>query len=486
MNRRLLFATVAAACFAATVATACGGTTGGRPGGIGTSGAALVTADAVGYLAIDSDLSSSQWQQVDDLLKKFPGRDKWLKALDKELASQKIDYERDIKPALGSELDLAVVGSSSASVSYAMLTKPDSLPNAEALVHKLGEGAPSVTRVVDDWLVVASQAATIDSVLKGSGSALADNSRFKDAFGELPDDALAKVYANGTSLTKLVKSQLNRSETATAGDSGNLDWIAASLVAQGDGLELEGDVKTLNGKSYLGPAYASKLISGVPADAIAYATFHGSGAALDQLKQNPMFNQGLRQFEQMLGVSADELAALFAHENVFYVRRGPGIPEFSLVLEAPDTAQTLATLDRLATHVAKLAPARLGHETEDGLAVKTLNFGPVTARWAGFDGRVLLTTSPTGITDYRAGGDKLGDDSGFKDALSGAGVPDKTNGMLYVNVADAVKLAESYAGLAGGKLPRDVESNLEPLRSFVAYGSPSGDLTKFTAFLAIK
>ena len=110
----------------------------------------------------------------------------------------------------------------------------------------------------------------------------------------------------------------------------------------------------------------------------------------------------------------------------------------------------------------------------------------MTVRWAGFDGRVLLTTSPTGIADYRATGDKLGDDSAFKSALEGAGAPDKTNGLVYVNVADAVRLIENYAGLAGGKLPADVEPNLKPLRSFVAYGSARGDLSKFAAFLEIK
>jgi hypothetical protein len=226
MSRRLLFATAVAACFAATVAAGCGGSTSSRPGGIGTSGAALVTSNAVGYVAIDSDLSSGQWRQVDDLLKKFPGRDKLLDALRQKLAANKLDYERDIRPALGSELDLAVVGGSPASVSYAILTKPDSLLNAEALVHKLGEGAPSATRVVDGWLVVASQDSTIDNVLKGSGSALADDSRFTDAFGELPHDALAKVYANGASLTKLAQSLMAPAETAVAGDSSsNLDWL---------------------------------------------------------------------------------------------------------------------------------------------------------------------------------------------------------------------------------------------------------------------
>ena len=54
-------------------------------------------------------------------------------------------------------------------------------------------------------------------------------------------------------------------------------------------------------------------------------------------------------------MSLDKVVALFEHETAFYVRRGPGLPEFSLVLEALDTQQALTTIDQLAatlsTHV---------------------------------------------------------------------------------------------------------------------------------------
>jgi hypothetical protein len=286
-----------------------------------------------------------------------------------------------------------------------------------------------------------------------------------------------------------VSSLSGVAQTAAVAESSNkLDWVAVAAFAEDDGIKIEGDAKSTTGGSLTGSAYSSKLISGVPADALAFATFHaGSGYdPLSRLRDNPMFSQGLRHFEQELGMPLDDVIALFKHETAFYVRRGPGLPEFSLVLEAPDTQEALTTVDRLAARVAQLAPARLGDEQQGGLDLKTLNFGPVTVRWAGFDGRVLLTTSPTGIADYRSSGDKLGDDSTFRDALGLAGAPDKTNGLVYVNVADAVRLIENYAGLAGGKIPPDVEPNLKPLRSFVAYGSSSGDLTTFAAFLQIK
>jgi hypothetical protein len=476
----------------AGLVSACGGSTRNGPGGIGDSGAALVSSDAVVYAAVDGDLSSNRWQDVEKLLQKFPIRDKLLAELKQGLAEHQLDYESDIKPALGPELDVAAVpGTSVQDTAYAVFTKPESIEKAKALVSKLDEGSnPSATRVVDGWLFVSDTEAGIDRVLKGSGAALADNSRFKEAFGQLPEDSLAKLYANGPALSKLLGSLSSVAQMAAAGgtDSNNLDWVAVAAFAEDDGLKIEGDAKSANGGSLVGPAYASKLISGVPADAFAFLTYHGRSGSdpLSRLRQNPSFNEALREFERELGIPLDEVLALFQHETAFYVRRGPGLPEFSLVLEAPDTSQALTTIDRLAARVARLAHARLGSEQEGGLDVKTLDFGPVTIRWAGFEGRILLTTSPTGIIDYRSSGDKLGNSAAYRDALDGAGAPDETNGLLYLNVADVARLIENYAGLAGGKVPPGLETNLKPLRTFVAYGNSSGDLTTFAAKLQIK
>jgi len=54
----------------AGLASACGGSTRNGPGGIGDSGAALVSSDAVVYASLDGDLGSNRWQDVDKLLTK--------------------------------------------------------------------------------------------------------------------------------------------------------------------------------------------------------------------------------------------------------------------------------------------------------------------------------------------------------------------------------------------------------------------------------
>jgi hypothetical protein len=164
-----------------------------------------------------------------------------------------------------------------------LLTKPDSVDRAKALVRKLDEVSPpkSATRVVDGWLVVSDSERMIDRVLKGStGRALANDATFKDAVSELPDDALAKAYVNGPRLAEVIGRYLDQAtQTAASTPFGldKLDWIAASLEAKEDGVRFDAGVKSADGGRVFGTAapYASKLISGVPAGALAFLTFRG-------------------------------------------------------------------------------------------------------------------------------------------------------------------------------------------------------------------
>src|SRR5438477_7256907 len=104
MRRTLALALFA---FLALLAAGCGG---GMTSNSSGSGAFLVRPDALVFVSFDADLGSSQWKQVDALSKKFPGRDMALAQIGKELQKDQLDYNRDIKPALGPEVDLAILG----------------------------------------------------------------------------------------------------------------------------------------------------------------------------------------------------------------------------------------------------------------------------------------------------------------------------------------------------------------------------------------
>jgi hypothetical protein len=499
---RLRLALAALVACAAAIAAGCGGTT-AKSGVSGVAGASLVRSGAVAYLALDSDLSSSQWGKVKDLLNKFPDHDKWIHQLKQSLAQQDppIDYDRDLKGALGPEVDVAVVAPAHGKPVFAALTEPESMDKARELVKKentSGSGH-AVFREVGSWAVVGESNAAIDQVLKESGGqSLADDTLFKDAVASLPTDSLAKAYVNGKQLNTLVESMVGgTAQTAAAAPNplaplglDKLDWIGASIDAKDDGARFQAGVNGAGGGALLGSGapYNSTLISGVPADALAFLTFQGGSIhdQFSQLRNNPQFGPAFAQAEKALGMSLDPVLALFGHEVAFYVRRGPGLPELSLVLEEPDTQAALATIDRLASRVAEKAHTHIYAEQQGGLQVKSMGLSRVTVHWAGFDGRVLLTTSPTGIADYRAGGEKLADAAAYKDALAAAGAPDKTSSLVYANLHDGLQLIENYAGAGGGKVPPNLEANLKPLHSFVMYSTANDNEAKATAFLEIK
>jgi len=482
----------------AVLVAGCGGAA--EKGAVSTSkGALYVNADALAYVTVQSDLGSSQWKQVDELSHKFPGRSKALASIEKSLGEQNLDYDKDIKPALGPEVDFAVVnGPTLKETSFAALTKPDDPGIFKALVAKLNisdnSGSKAVFREVGDgWYALSQSQQMIDKVLKGSGPPLANDSTFNEALAKLPSDALAKAYVNGPQLATLLKQAVQQSGTqfdlSSLGGIDKLDYISASLSAESDGVRLGGAVSG-SGSATLGSGeYTSKLMDGVPGDAFAFLTFQGSGLAdqFQQLLKNPQIAPGIKQFEQGLGLSVNDILDLFRKEVGFYVRPGSPIPEFTLVLESSDEQKAMGTLDKLFTGLGVTGLTQpCPTSDQGGVTMKCVQISSLPVRYGASDGKVFVTTGASGVSEYKASGNKLADDTDFKDAKSAADMPDSTGGFIYVNLKDAIPMIETLAGLGGANVPSDVSANLAPLRSLLAWGAGSGDTRTFDVFLEIK
>jgi hypothetical protein len=482
----------------AVLVAGCGGG-GGEKGGVSASkGATLVRGDALVYIAVDSDLGSSQWKLVDGLSHEFPGRDKAIASIKDSLAGQNVDYESDIKPALGSEVDIAIVnGATLKDTAVAGLTQPDDPAKFKALIAKLNasdkSGSPAVYRELDDgWYAVSDSQQNIDQVLKGGNSALSDNSTYHDALSKLPDDALAKAYVNGPQLATLVRRASQQSSTpfdvSTLGLD-KLDYISASLSAETDGVRLHGALSGSGSETLGSGDYTSKLMSGVPGDALAFFTFKGGGLtdSMKKLMENPQIGPGLKQFEQTLGVSINEILALFENEVGFYVRPGTPIPEFTLVLESSDEQKSVGTIDKLFTRLSGIGlTQQCGASEQGGVSLKCVQIEGLQIRYGASDGKVFVTTGPSGVSEYEASGTKLSDDADFKSAKDAAGLPDSNNGFVYINLKDTIPMIESLIGFGGINAPPEVTQNLAPLRSFLAWGAGSGDTRTFDLFLEIK
>jgi Protein of unknown function (DUF3352) len=481
------------------VAAGCGGGGAQKGNASSSAGATMVTANALAYVTVSSDLGSSQWKQVDELSQRFPGRDKAIAQIKKSLSAQNVDYTADIKPALGSEVDFAVVnGATPSDVSYAALTKPDDPLRFRALVAKLNRdssGSGAVYRQLGNgWFALSKTQQMIDRVVETNESnSLAHDPTYNEGLTKLPSEALAKAYVNGPELATLLKQAVKQSGTSFDPSSlagiDKLDYISASLSAESDGVRLRGAVSGSGSATLGGGEFTSKLMNGVPGDALAFLTFQGGGLAdqLQELMKNPQIAPGIQQFEQGLGVSVNDILDLFRNEVAFYVRPGTPIPEFTLVLESSDEQKAMGTIDKLFTRLGAAGMTKPCPATEEGgVTMKCVTISSLAVHYGASDGKVFITTGPSAVSEYKSAGNKLADDTDFKDAKAAAGMPDSTGGFIYVNLKDTIPMIETLAGLGGSSVPSDVSANLAPLRSLLAWGAGSGDTRTFDVFLEIK
>jgi hypothetical protein len=482
----------------ALLVAGCGGG-GGNKGAVSSeSGAKLVRSDALAFVSIDSDLGSSQWKQVDELSHKFPGRAKALAQIKQALSKQNVDYNDDIKPALGSEVDIVVAtGAKLSDTAFAFLTKPDDAAKYKKLVAKLNEssgpGDQAVYRAINDgWYALSRSQQMIDHVLKGGNSALSDDGTFNDAMGKLPADAVAKAYVNGQQLANLIRQVMQQSgsqfDLSSTGID-KLDFISASLSAESDGVRLHGAVSGSGSKALGSGNYTSKLMSGVPGDALAFLTFQGGSLAdsLRKLEDNPQLGPALKQFESNLGVSFGDILDLFRNEVAFYARPGTPLPEFTLVLESSDEQKALGTLGKLFTRLGAVGLTRPCPNTEQGgVTMECVQVSRLAIHYGASEGKVFITTGPSAVSEYKASGNKLADDPDFKSAKSAAGLPDSNGGFIYLNLKDAIPMIEGLIGFGGINAPQEVTANLAPLRSLLLWSAGSGDTRTFDVFLEIK
>jgi hypothetical protein len=472
----------------ALAAAACGGDVGA---GAGPSAATQLKPGALVYWETASDPDSEQWQQADDLLRRFPDGERWIAELRRLISEQGVDWEQDVKPALGQTTAVAVYAASGQQTPQVVgLTNPDDPEKTVALVAKLDEragGDPTVSRVVGDWVVVSDSEAAIAAALKtASGGALSDDASFKAAMDKLPDDALTRVYADPAGALEVFGgADPDVASGLRMLGLDRLDFAGAWAKAADKGAELalaasgEGAARLLG----TGERYSSALLERVPADAFAFVSFQGRSATrqLEEFQNSPLYSMGFQDFERELGIKIADLVALFEGEAAFYARPAVPIPELTLLLDSENPEEARASAENLLRALAR----QLGGEVTEEGAVTTATFDRFTVALGTIEGAVVLSTSANVFS--RSAADSLADSERYKAALDAAGAPDEYTGLAYVDLAEAIELLRGYLGFAGGseQLPPEVARNLEPLKSLVLWGTLDGDVASVLAFVEI-
>ena len=170
----------------AAIATACGGSSGGGSSS-GGGAAAIVPGDAIAFITVDTDTSSSQLKSAEAVLDKFPIHTKVMASIQKSLASSDNANARQLISSVGPELDVAIlkVNGQTTPVGF---TKPSDVAAFTAGLKN------AKSEQISGWTVFASTQAALDAV-QNRTSNLSDDSVYKTASKSLSGDSLVTAYA---------------------------------------------------------------------------------------------------------------------------------------------------------------------------------------------------------------------------------------------------------------------------------------------------
>ena len=150
------------------------------------------------FVALDTDLSSSQWQAVDKLASKFPDKQKAVDSINKQLLKRGLDWDRDLKPALGPELDLVMLDFAHPDETVALM-QPKDEGAFERAVKKGNAGDPSSKVVYEKfrgWTLMSDKQTAIDAFKQASDAAkrmLSDDKNFSAAMSKRMTASCARM-----------------------------------------------------------------------------------------------------------------------------------------------------------------------------------------------------------------------------------------------------------------------------------------------------
>ena len=486
----------AASLLVALAAAGCGGGTGAGAGG---DAAAVVPAGTAIYVSGDTDFEGEQWQAAADLVDRFPDGRRALDELLAKLESEEgIDFEQDVKPALGPEVAFALLNlPTEGDPAVVVLTQPADEQKLQALLEK-GED-PTVSEQVEGWTVISDQQGSIDLFkdMRDDG-VLADTDGFHDAMDGL-DASLVSFYMSGEALNEAARSDPSFDESQVEGlvPGGKFPSIGAVVRAEENGARIQGQAlfaDDVEGSAFASPSFDASLPDEIPSGVLAYVGVNDLEKPLsafrDTLAQaDPTFESQLGQLEGTIGVSLEEdLGPLFAGESAVYVRRGGLIPEVTLVTRVDDEQQAVATLDDLVEGIRPFVPVGDVRRVDiEGVEAREVPIeGPVSIFYAAFDGKLVVSSARSGVADLQGAQEHFSDQESFQDAKEAAGMPDETTGFFYVDLEETISLILGYVGAAAADVPPEVQANTEPLKSLVAWGTADGRRASFDLFVGVE
>jgi len=461
-------------------------------------GAGIAPASSIAFVSVNTDFSSDQWKQVTKLADRFPGKALLIAEFKKQ--TKGLDFEHDVKPALGPEVDLVWLDALNNGNDVVGLTKPDTKAKLDTLLEKSRSKGESqaVTAQVGDWVAIADSRAKLDRFKTASaGDKLADNKDFKHAFEEPDSDSSVRAWVSG----EFVQSQLDRGLTSGGApprlshDLGDLHSISAAAKAEKDGasVELDGVIDPTPDPATFSPS----LPDAVPGGALLYVSTTRLDSQVRTIirlvgKSVPNFETQLSQVEGVLGLSLEnDIYPLLKGEDAVAVYPGTGTIPRVLFVQKVDDEKKASSLLRRFSAIAQLG-GNIQAETVQlaGESVQKLTF-PGPPNITIYDGATkgkLFVTNEQNLAEQTIKGpaDSLADDPLYKNARDAAGMPGKVAAFAFGDQENGLPYILRLAQQSGNAVPPEAFANVKPLHATVVYLVKDGDALRISGFQTIK
>jgi hypothetical protein len=150
------------------------------------------------------------------------------------------------------------------------------------------------------------------------------------------------------------------------------------------------------------------------------------------------------------------------------------------VLLTSDEQAASNTLDGLATLAGAVAQAAPEHLTVQGVKVTKITVQKTTLYYGVFDGKVVVTSAPSGIRGLALDGPRLTGTGGWQSASTAVDLPRETAGIVYGDAATALPL---LAKLTGAKSRQPAKL---PFGRGMAYASVDGSVLSVKGYVGVR
>jgi hypothetical protein len=489
---------------------------------------AYVPQDAVIYAHLTVNSDSHQWELAKDLQGELPNFTALLQSDTSSLASpagRPIDLGHEILPWARDDLALLGVPGPKGATPEAYIVGVGNSGKADQFLAGLSPGGkPKQVKVGDATVSVYSTglatARSGDQALFGNvvavRAALAaqsghvprlDGSDHDAARDELPDVRLAELYLSRAGVSRMLAGRSgSATQLNTFVDYGATTGMAVSLRARDDGVEVnlvsdldpKLEVKSPTVFASL-PQFEPGLADEASPDALGSIAVGDLGPALNKaLSTAGSGAQGLAGSLRTLAAGLQKQAGVDPLKDLLPTLGGQAalvaeptdsVPYASLIVDGVDekkAGDALASLQQpILRAVGTGGPQVPQFQSKeiDGVAVHSVQISPtVDLSYAIFDGKLVVSTQPEGISQVRSSGDNLAGTDAYQATTEQ--LPDRVSALVFLNLDEVLGLAQQ-AGLAEDPLFASLSEDISHVRSLGLAVRGSDEELQSDLFLAI-